>query len=64
MNDFVVVQVLHADGDLFRPRDDPRGSDDLRSFLDDLVEWTVRTEFHDDCEYWRESANTPGKVQR
>lgn len=59
-----MVEVLHADGDLLGPRDDPRRGDDLGAFLDDLVEWAVGAELHDDGEYWGESADTPGRVKR
>lgn len=37
MNDFVVMKVLHSNGDLLRPRDDSRCCYDFGPFLNDLI---------------------------
>lgn len=63
MDDFMVMQVLHADGDLLRPRNDSGRRDDLRAFLEDLMQRPIRAELHDYAKNWRLSADSPENIK-
>ena len=57
MNDLVVVEVLHARGDLLGPIDQPHGRDLVGALPQEVEEWTVRAKLHDDAVARRLGAN-------
>jgi hypothetical protein len=57
VNDLVIVEVLHARGDLLGPIDQPHGRDLVRALPQEVEEWTVRAKLHDDAVARRLGAN-------
>ena len=57
MNDLVIMEVLHARGDLLGPIDQPHGRDLVRALPQEVEEGTVRAKLHDDAVAWRLGAN-------
>lgn len=49
MNDLVYVQIVHATGDLFGPRDHPIGGHHVLLVLDQIEQGTVGAELHHDA---------------
>lgn len=58
MDDFMLMQVLHALRNLFRPRHKPNRRDNV-IFFDDFMEWPIRTVLHDDAKDRRLGTHAP-----
>jgi hypothetical protein len=58
VNDLVVMEVLHARGDLLGPIDQPHGRDLVWALPQEVEEGTVRAKLHDNAVAWRLGANT------
>lgn len=58
MDDLVRVQILHASGDLLGPVDQTLRRD-LLSILEQVVQWPVWTELHDNAVAGRLCAHSP-----
>jgi hypothetical protein len=57
VNDLVIVEVLHARGNLLGPIDQPHGRDLVRALPQEVEEWAVRAKLHDDAVARRLGAN-------